>query len=344
MELTYADLLKRACAQARPEKTPGQCSNAQESELAPAADADCYAQLLRLLAFCEVGGCEATAPEDFGVTLLRYESIPAQSARLLGKMQDIVPFASQRAFERALERLLQGIPLPYIQGVAEFSDYSFAVGPGVLIPREDSEVLLESACNFVHATCGEQNEEAEKGEGSELPLLELCCGSGCISLSLYLKLRAAGFTPAVWAGDISEDALLYARQSAAYWLAPGQKKEEYARFSLCRSDLFQNPELRRKYKLILANPPYLSTRESHRRSHWPEPMPALEAGPDGLNILRRIIEQAVGFLQPGGALLLEAAPWQMHELGCLLSLRGYRQIETQRDRNGWDRVIGARFD
>ncbi|WGK69990.1 peptide chain release factor N(5)-glutamine methyltransferase [Candidatus Haliotispira prima] len=292
-----------------------------------------YFVLLRLLAFCRNAGEEGQSG-DFAARLRRYKGIDATAARLLGKMTEEVPAGLAEAFSQTLALFREAVPLPYIWGMEDFSDYSFAVGPGVLIPREDSEILLEQGLAFCRSLSYESAGQAE--------VLELCCGTGCISISLYLKLCAEGASPKIRAGDISELALQYAEQNWAYWLAEerGDRGEE-SPFYLCQSDLFQNPELQHRYDLILANPPYLSERECLRRSDWKEPILALKAGSDGLAILRRIICQAHRFLKLDGALLLEAAPWQMHELQHLLEKEGYRNVAVYRDISGLERVISG---
>ena len=293
-----------------------------------------YQKLLLLLAFCRqeavCGVIEAKTTAAFAERLRRYNNLNAQAAKLLASMEETVPIAVEQIFAQYLGRLQKGEHLAYILGMEYFARHVFAVGAGVLIPREDSEILLQQSLDYCY-----------KAGHRSLSVLELCCGTACISLSLLLELQAQlqvlPFYIDFWASDISPKALIYAHMNRNYYVLNAIKN----RFVLCRSDLFESKDLQRRYDLILANPPYLSEAECQRRQHWHEPMLALEAGPDGLDLLRRIIAESPEFLQPGGALILEAAPWQMLELMRLLEFFGYEQISLHDDCGGYQRVIRA---
>ena len=312
-----------------------------------------YSQMLRLLAFYS----QIPEQPDFATRLQCYENIPAQAAQLLGRLEQSAPPQLIASFEQAVERCYQNEPLSYILGLSDFSEYTFATGPGVLIPREESEVLLEEAFLFCRNRL--KSAKFQKKQNSSLEILELCCGTGCIAISLHQKLgrlveesTKTENRPqiAIWAADISAAALHYASENAAYWLGEAVYKSKIISkyrfykeisFYICQSDLFAQKKLQRRYDLILANPPYLSSAECEKRKGWYEPQLALNGGSDGLTISRHIARQAGQFLKPDGAILLEAAPWQMHSLQLQFENSGYRQISRTLDTAGLERVIFA---
>jgi release factor glutamine methyltransferase len=177
--------------------------------------------------------------------------------------------------KRAEER----IPLQYILGTQEFMGYTFQVTPDVLIPRADTETVLEEV---IHTGIRPKK------------ILDLCTGSGCIAISLSLLLK-----PEICIGtDISKNALKIAK-------ANGQNLSPMVKF--IESDLFR--EVRGTYDLIISNPPYITSEECKKlmpevREH--EPMLALDGHEDGLYFYRRIIAEAQSYLEPGGMLALRS--------------------------------------
>ncbi|MEM9424126.1 MAG: HemK/PrmC family methyltransferase [Spirochaetota bacterium] len=276
-----------------------------------------YPEALYILSFYSLQ-TEHKGRDDLAAREYYHQQCKTKSALLLSQLANEVPGKTQAIFLAAMEHFAKGLPIAYIIGISEFYRRCFVVGPGVLIPREDSEALLGVALR-----------ESQKYNGGKI--LELCCGTACISISLVLELS---LNWEYWAGDISETALCYARENKDFYLAE-------TRLHLYQSDLFSNPNLQQQYQIILANPPYLSEAEYQKRGSWKEPKLALAAGKDGMDIFRRIITQAKMFNRPGGSLLFEAAPWQMHELTKLLQANGYGQIIVSPDISGLDRVIQA---
>lgn len=187
-----------------------------------------------------------------------------------------------------LRKRINGEPLQYIFGKSEFMGFDFRVSPDVLIPRPETEILVESAKTILSAATG-------KGAGCEI--LELGTGSGCIAVSLARLLPRISVT----ATDISKKALAVASLNASL-------NNVRDRIKFLESDLFKNSRLRRLgYDMIISNPPYIASAEipllapEVRR----EPEVALRAGKDGLGFYRRIIRQAGRYLKAGGFLLLE---------------------------------------
>lgn len=214
-----------------------------------------------------------------------------------------------------IDRRLSGYPVSYILKKKEFYSLEFHVDPRVLVPRPDTEILVDAAI----------------GLRADLParavVHDACTGSGCIGITLQHEVPEFD----VSVSDVSPDALEVCQYNSKNIL--GRILPHY------RSDLLDNVPGR--FDLITANPPYLTSGDAGRiaESGSPEPVHALDGGPDGLAVFRRLVPQAYAKLNRGGALLLEADPEQMDDLRNLLVQKGYRTIIIYRDLAGRDRVI-----
>jgi release factor glutamine methyltransferase len=196
--------------------------------------------------------------------------------------------AQTQRYRQLIARAAQAEPIPYIIGHAPFFDFDFDVAPGVLIPRPETEQLVEMAVDWAKTRSGE----------TSLTALDVGTGSGCIAIAL------AHFLPAlqVTAVDISAEALAIARQNGAR-LAPG-------RIQFRQSDLLQGIDA--PADLIVANLPYVTSSEWQALADGVklhEPALALDGGADGLNLVRRLLQQAATRLHPNGAIFLEIG-WQ----------------------------------
>lgn len=220
-----------------------------------------------------------------------------------------------------LRRRERGCPVQYLLGEREFMGLDFLVEEGVLIPRPDTEILVESVLNVLR----------EKKEPS-LCGLEIGCGSGIISLSLLayckdLRMQAV---------DIDPRALALTRKNA-------ERLGLSERIDLFVSDLFA--EVRRKdFDFILSNPPYIRTEvieTLQREVKDYEPRRALDGGGDGLFFYRAIIEKAKDHLKKGGLLAFEIGHDQGEALKTLLKDRGYAQVHIEKDLAGRDRTVQA---
>ena len=228
--------------------------------------------------------------------------------------QDECPEDKVSVYENLLKKRAARIPLQYITGVQEFMGLEFEVDENVLIPRQDTEILVEE----VLKVC--------KGKS----VLDLCTGSGCIILSLakYGNLkRAVG-------SYISQKALQVARKNS--------EKLNLDVLLIC-SDLFEKIE--GKYDIIVSNPPYIKSEDyislmPEVRDH--EPKLALEAGTDGLIFYRRIINDLPRFLNPGGFVFFEIGYDQGEAVEKLLSKAGFTDIKVKKDLSGLDRVVYAK--
>lgn len=227
---------------------------------------------------------------------------------------------SAAAYAALVARRAAGEPVAYLVGRREFYGRDFCVAPGVLIPRPETELLVERALARIARLAAPQ-------------ILDLGCGSGCIGISLALERPDAQVT----AVDASAEALAMTRRNA---LALG------ARLELLAGDWFGALASGRgsvRYHLIVSNPPYIAEADPHlcQGDLRFEPMRALASGADGLDALRRIVAEAPAYLHPGGRLLFEHGYDQAGAARELLLAAGYGDIEQHRDLAGIVRVSGG---
>ena len=231
---------------------------------------------------------------------------------------------NQYISERAL-----GKPVSYITGVKEFMGLEFAVNEAVLIPRPETELLVEEAVKEL---------EAISMEAEAVPrVLDLCTGSGAIAISIRHFLPQAEVT----ATDLSEEALQVARENAERLTAGGIRFLQGDLFEAF-SD-FQSPGSG-LFNLIVSNPPYIPAKVID--GLMPdvkdfEPRLALDGGTDGLDIYRRLIPQAAVHLAPGGILLMEIGHDQGESVPDLCRQAGLGNVTVLKDLAGLDRVVRA---
>lgn len=240
-------------------------------------------------------------------------------------------------------RRIKGEPLHYILGHLEFMGLKISVGPGVLIPRPETELLVEEAIrrlrNLNSPTGGASEAEfrTQESEASSLQssirfsILDLCSGSGCIALSLALAFPAAH----VWGVDISPDALVYARKNAA--------ANSIGNVTFVEGNLFA-PLAGRKFRCITANPPYIKTADiAHLqveiREH--EPFNALNGGTDGFDFYRRILAEAPAFLERGGLLIMELGQDQAEAAARIAHEQGFDTVQFREDYAGIRRFFAG---
>ena len=241
-------------------------------------------------------------------------------------------------------RRAEGEPWAYITGSRGFYGLEFKVGPGVLIPRPETELLVDSALEELQARL---RTAAEEGRREALRALDLCTGSGCVALSLKKQVPSAE----LWAQDISPDTFPYFAANCAglgfVCLAEAAEGEVPSDAVVWRSgDLFE--QIAGRFDVITANPPYvgleggdgLELQESVKAF---EPSMALFGGPDGLEVIKRLIAQAGKYLRPGGRLLLEIGAGQGQSCRELMREAGFAQIEIKQDFAGLDRVCSGVF-
>jgi len=261
---------------------------------------------------------------------------------LIAKGMDTISSKDCKKYCTLIERRALGECAAYIIGKKEFRGLEFEVNPSVLVPRPDTETLVEAAIEMITE---ELRTKAQRHEGSKgFNVLDLCTGSGAIIIALKNEMPHIN----AYATDISSEALKVAKANASR-LLPNNKIHFH------HGDLFQAlptnssasfAPSRELFSLMTSNPPYIPSAEIETLSAevQNEPRLALDGGSSGLDIIKRIIESAPDYLVKGGALLLEADPRQMDEIKNLLAKRGFINIKSYNDLSGSARVIGGKIE
>jgi release factor glutamine methyltransferase len=224
------------------------------------------------------------------------------------------------SFHAGLARRAAGEPLAYLLGEKEFHGLTLEVGPGVLVPRPDTETLVEWGLALLAGPLAAV---------SSPRVVDLGTGSGAIALSM----RSGCPTADVTASDASPAALEVARRNAQRLGLPVE---------LRHGDWWSAVDTER-FHLALSNPPYIAEGDEHLASLSHEPQSALIAGPHGLECIERIIAGANRHLHRGGWLLFEHGHSQAREVRALLRGAGYADVQTRRDLAGVERCTGARL-
>jgi release factor glutamine methyltransferase len=254
--------------------------------------------------------------------LLLRHALGQDRAWLLVHMQDRLDDQGQRSFERSIERRKLREPLQYITGTQEFWGIPLTVTTDVLIPRPETEFVVDAALKAVSGI-------------TDPFIVDLCTGSGCIAISLAKELPKAR----VFAADRSDRALHIAQENA-------RQNGVADRIRFLEGDLFEMLEemdLRGRIDCVVTNPPYvrsgdLSTLQPEVRDF--EPAMALVAGPEGTEIAERIIHQAPEYLKPGGSLIMEMGIGQAEALRKILEdTHKFGFVKIVKDLAGIERVI-----
>lgn len=219
-----------------------------------------------------------------------------------------------------IRRRAAHIPLQHITGEQEFMGYPFCVNEHVLIPRQDTEVLVEEAIQVMRP---------------KMKVLDMCTGSGCIVLSILKMCREKYYMTDLQGigADVSEEALKVARENGRRLGVP---------VTWIQSDLFAKIPEEEKYDVIVSNPPYIETAvidtlQEEVRLH--DPYIALDGKEDGLYFYRRIISEAGKYLKMQGKLMFEIGCDQAEAVEELMKNAGYEQITVKKDLAGLDRVV-----
>jgi len=229
---------------------------------------------------------------------------------------------SSSAFSQVVLRRVAGEPLAYIVGYKDFYGLKLKVDARVLVPRPDTETLVEWALDLLLAA----------DFAGQPRLLDLGTGSGAIALALAHGLQLAGRTASVLASDASSDALVVASGNAQ---ALGLEVQFL-------QSIWLN-EVSQCFHLIASNPPYIANADPHLAALSHEPIEALIAGNDGLDDIRQIIENAPVHLQSDGWLLLEHGYDQAAKVRDLLVIRGFGQVQSRLDLAGVERCSGGQW-
>lgn len=257
------------------------------------------------------------APIDARVLLCA--ALGVDDAHLIAHPGQALTEQQRDRYLACVERRRAGEPVAYLTGEREFYSLAFKVTPAVLIPRPETELLVEAALERVPAHV-------------PFRVLDLGTGSGCVAIAIAAYRPRAHVT----AAEESRDALAVARENA---------ERHGAGVEFLKSDWF-GALAGRRFDLIVSNPPYVAEHDSHLSEGDTrfEPRAALVAGADGLSCIRLIIAQARAYLEPGGGLLFEHGYDQAARCRALLAQAGYFEVATRRDLAGVERVSGGRFD
>ena len=225
---------------------------------------------------------------------------------------------AENRYKEMLEKRRQHYPLQYILGYAHFMDYTFIVNEHVLIPRNDTEVLVEAVDQLLNS---------KAFESRSVSLLDLCCGSGCIGISL--KLYHDNVNLALC--DISKDALEVASRNL---------KKYQLDAALLESDLFTN--VKEQYSIIVCNPPYIErdvipTLMPEVKDY--EPMQALDGGVSGLDFYQAILADVHQYLNRDGYIFFEIGYNQGQAVSGLMKNAGFCDVCVKKDYAGLDRVV-----
>lgn len=235
------------------------------------------------------------------------------------RFEEVLREPDLAALRDLTRRRADGTPLQHLLGTVPFGDLEIVTDQRALIPRPETEYLCE---------------QLVRRAGTQPPatVLDMACGSGCIGLCLAHAWQTA--QTQVTLADISEDALDLARLNAS--------RLSLTHTRLVRSDLFE--KITGTFDLIVSNLPYIPTAEipTLSREVRRDPLLALDGGEDGLDLVRRLLEAAPGFLTPEGRVALELGQHQPPLVADLLGSGGWREIEIMRDLAGIERFVLAK--
>lgn len=264
-------------------------------------------------------------PRREAVTLLSH-ALGRDRAFLVTHADDDLEAARLAGFRALVARRAAGEPFQYIAGRQEFYGLEFEVTPDVLIPRPETELLVEEALKLL--------------EGSDAPLVcDVGTGSGCIAVTLlHERAEARGF-----ALDISPAALAVAARNAA---RNGVDERLRLLVSDCFEALRSDEHEGTRFDLIASNPPYIAeadVEELQKEVREHEPRVALTPGGDGLAVVRRLVTEAPRFLKPGGHLLVEIGFGQHEQVASLIDPAVWRLLDIHRDLQGIPRTVALRL-
>ena len=269
---------------------------------------------------------QADIPEaDSDIRLLAMDVAGCTYSTLILRMaEEVTEKQAQRLHAYVTERMTHK-PCQYILGTQEFMGYEFATAEEVLIPRPETELLVEEACRIAENW-------KDTPDGRKRRVLDLCCGSGCIGIS-FSKLRHG--RDLVELADISD---------AAIALTKKNRERLQADCAVIQTDLFM--QIEGKYDMIVSNPPYIRTDEIPKlmaEARDFEPHLALDGKADGLYFYDKIIREAREYLYEDGYILFEIGQDQLDAVRGLLVENGYTDIKGIKDYAGLDRIVTARY-
>jgi release factor glutamine methyltransferase len=276
-------------------------------------------------------------------SLLLAAALGVDRSRLFAHRPDLLEEDALSRYRGLLARRASGDCVAYVLGHKEFRGLDFLVTPAVLVPRPDTETLVEAALEWIDGRDARETRRNLQASVQPLRVLDVCTGSGCVAISLAAERPLLNMT----GSDLSPAALAVARANADSLLPPGGESRDAPtprqrpRIAFYESDLFSSVPGR--FDLIVSNPPYVPTgvipglSVEVRR----EPLLALDGGTDGLDLIRRLVAEARERLDSGGRLLVESEEAQTGFIAELMRGEGFLEIEIYRDLAGLCRVTGG---
>ncbi|MBI9102748.1 MAG: peptide chain release factor N(5)-glutamine methyltransferase [Spirochaetales bacterium] len=247
--------------------------------------------------------------------------------KLLASYPDLLSEEGRKTFDKLIEKRIAGFPVSYILNQKEFFGRIFYVDERVLVPRPDTEILVETALAVIKNLIQTRKNDTIGIE--PIKLIDVCTGTGCIPITIARETENVNM--AITASELSEKAMEVFRIN--------QERLGAQEIKLLKSDLLSNvPET---YDVITSNPPYLTQQETKTMmdSGWPEPALALDGGEDGLDLVRHLIKQSLTKLNPGGWLIMEAAWNQMETIKNIMVITGFSNTAIIQDLAGRNRVV-----
>jgi release factor glutamine methyltransferase len=252
---------------------------------------------------------------ELDASVLLAEALGTTREKLYAGLPDTVGATVCRRYLRLIKNRVEGLPVSYICRRKEFFGLTFTVGPGVLVPRPDTEILVEAALSLAELSWR---------------VHDSCTGSGCVAIALKYSRPDLD----VSASDISDQAAGYFGENCRCILGTS--------LVFSQSDMLAGVE--GPFDLITANPPYLSAAQVRRLTAqgWPEPALALDGGPTGPELVLRLLAEAPSRLVPGGFLAMEADAEQVSVLADRMRIEGWTRVVVHKDLAGLDRVVVGR--
>lgn len=258
---------------------------------------------------------DASDSPKLDAELLLAQTLDVPRSYLFAHPEDSLDESTARRFQSLVSRRLRGEPLAYITGAREFWSLMLMVSPDTLVPRPETEILVQQALDVIP-------------RGKNVSVLDLGTGSGAIALAIAKERPDASVT----ATDVSENALRIARENA--------RQLDIINVEFFQGDWIE-PVLGRRFDVIVSNPPYIRSADTSLQSLTYEPLLALCSGDDGLESIRMLATQCKSVLPEGGHLLLEHGFDQQDDVASILRSEGWTTIECIRDYSGQPRVTHA---
>jgi release factor glutamine methyltransferase len=250
--------------------------------------------------------------------ILLCQTIDMPRSYLFAHPEDVLDEVTRDRFESLLQRRLSGEPMSYITGTREFWSHELLVSPATLVPRPETELLVELALR-------------EIPRNAAWRILDLGTGSGAIAIAIASERLMCEVT----ATDVSSDALAVARENVRH--------AQMSNITLLEGSWIA-PVAHGKFELIVSNPPYVRDDDEALKNLGYEPLSALAAGEDGLRDIRTLASDAGAILVPGGWLMLEHGADQAGDVAGILQANGWSAIACHNDLAGKPRVTVARWN